>query len=610
MIDPQNRVPLYPGRVTMTPVGGQANTYDMERADQPTQEGTPLNRDTLRKLQADIRTYPIASGYSISAGDVVDVNEDGEIFDLVTESPNINVDIYGNTVKNGTAVASLNKEKSIVFTSFGMNDNGTVFLVDNKKLERLDGTSVESQLVSNHSVSRLTDTTFALGYTYNSAYYVRTGSIGSDGNITLSDKTLSNGNYGCMLAISEDLLFVAQTRNNILECVLFIVSATGDPGGAGSSPLSGYNANKISLALLPDDSSGNHRVCVCFTDAGDSNKGKAVIVTISNSYQITWGNVVTFDAGYINYLSCASKDNLILAAYSFNPVGYVIPITANGNTLTVGTRVQFYSQAYVLGISALSGKFLLAYASAASGNAVIISENGGVLTIGEQYQFNTGETENISVAAISNNQVVVVYKDVVNNSHCYATILSASGEKIAGSFVYNSTTAIALQSGTAGQSIEVIFSGTTYADFVSEGQIIDSDGVYGIGVLDGVLQVWSKDRPGKVFTGSYIGTGTSGSGNPNTLTFDFEPKAIFICGQRASWSTYLPSIGQLFNDGDSSEHVIGFTLGESSNASLSETLAPRVFYGHFSGNTVSWYGYDQYRQLNASGITYSYIAIS
>lgn len=45
----QDRIPLYPGRVTMTPVAGQANTFDMVRADDPTQEGTPLNKATFLK---------------------------------------------------------------------------------------------------------------------------------------------------------------------------------------------------------------------------------------------------------------------------------------------------------------------------------------------------------------------------------------------------------------------------------------------------------------------------------------------------------------------------------------------------------------------------------
>ena len=43
----QDRAPTYPGRVTLTPVDGQPNIYDMARADQPTQAGTPINKATL-----------------------------------------------------------------------------------------------------------------------------------------------------------------------------------------------------------------------------------------------------------------------------------------------------------------------------------------------------------------------------------------------------------------------------------------------------------------------------------------------------------------------------------------------------------------------------------
>lgn len=45
----KDRIPLYPGRVTLTPVSGQPNTFDLTRADQPTQEGTPLNKASLLK---------------------------------------------------------------------------------------------------------------------------------------------------------------------------------------------------------------------------------------------------------------------------------------------------------------------------------------------------------------------------------------------------------------------------------------------------------------------------------------------------------------------------------------------------------------------------------
>lgn len=44
-----DRVSLYPGRVKIEPVAGQAKLYDITRADQPTQEGTPLNKASLLK---------------------------------------------------------------------------------------------------------------------------------------------------------------------------------------------------------------------------------------------------------------------------------------------------------------------------------------------------------------------------------------------------------------------------------------------------------------------------------------------------------------------------------------------------------------------------------
>lgn len=49
-----DRVPTYPGRVTMTPVPGKANTYDMARADEPLVEGTPVNRALFESFAQNI----------------------------------------------------------------------------------------------------------------------------------------------------------------------------------------------------------------------------------------------------------------------------------------------------------------------------------------------------------------------------------------------------------------------------------------------------------------------------------------------------------------------------------------------------------------------------
>jgi len=43
----KDRTPKYPGRVQLTPVEGAENTFDLVRADEPVEEGTPLNKKTL-----------------------------------------------------------------------------------------------------------------------------------------------------------------------------------------------------------------------------------------------------------------------------------------------------------------------------------------------------------------------------------------------------------------------------------------------------------------------------------------------------------------------------------------------------------------------------------
>lgn len=61
----QDRVSLYPGRVKLEPVAGQANTYDLTRADQPTQEGTPLNKETLLTDQTETELFGSAADRTV-----------------------------------------------------------------------------------------------------------------------------------------------------------------------------------------------------------------------------------------------------------------------------------------------------------------------------------------------------------------------------------------------------------------------------------------------------------------------------------------------------------------------------------------------------------------
>lgn len=51
MIEVIDRIPTHPGRVKLVPVNGQENTYDMVRADNPIEPGTPLNKALFDSMQ-------------------------------------------------------------------------------------------------------------------------------------------------------------------------------------------------------------------------------------------------------------------------------------------------------------------------------------------------------------------------------------------------------------------------------------------------------------------------------------------------------------------------------------------------------------------------------
>ena len=107
----------------------------------------------------------------------------------------------------------------------------------------------------------------------------------------------------------------------------------------------------------------------------------------------------------------------------------------------------------------------------------------------------------------------------------------------------------------------------------------------------------------KIATGSYVGTGTYGAGNPNTLTFDFAPKLVL---------SNMPLSPQA-NGGWGYGNIIwcpGITGYLVRNGGYNGNIAISV-----DGNTISWYGYNARNndgpdiQGNNSGGTYYYIAI-
>ncbi len=99
----------------------------------------------------------------------------------------------------------------------------------------------------------------------------------------------------------------------------------------------------------------------------------------------------------------------------------------------------------------------------------------------------------------------------------------------------------------------------------------------------------------QIATGSYVGTGTYGSSNPKSLTFDFEPKFVLIFGSGSGSSAAFAFLSFLSQTGSAVQI----------NSTVAGTLP-----ASWVGNTVTWYSTTSANlQMNETNVTYSYISL-
>lgn len=561
-------------------------------------------------------TYPIASGQSIQAGDVVDVVE-GKVQKSAMPVENVKTVFDNGAATLGTSVLRLSDNLNVVCYLY---QNGSTYwpcvhLIDDtgKVVGQTNRQVRENVHASNIMAARLSDTQFVVGFASSQNVFLSVGTVSGESINLGSRYTLMALQSGwncdiCIVPFSENQAFVVTCNgsNNYPSGSILSISGSTITKGAWTHPDGVGRPGVMSAARLPD-SDGKKRVCVCFNDVNDGNKGKAVIATIDSSNVVTWGSVVTIVPSDVNGTSCASVGSVIYVV--FHTIVYIL----NDNLSVLGQEkydTNTYSDTR-LTLTSFDNFAVGTYFGKNNTDAAVIRWDGEKVSISEPYSFSpVGYANYISTARISNDRMIVAYQSAGSGNYGTTTILTVSGNQIAGSFIDGSQDAIALKSGTAEQSIEVVYSGTVAADWVTEGQVISSPGVYGAGALDGVLQVWSKDRPvgTKIVTGSYIGTGTYGEGNPNSITFDFTPILFWVVKYRVEGTTYFSQ--------EMSESPMIYTPILSENytegGGFYDDAAASRSYAKVAdnGKTIIWYHKENAnKQLNSSGYAYYYLAI-
>lgn len=111
----------------------------------------------------------------------------------------------------------------------------------------------------------------------------------------------------------------------------------------------------------------------------------------------------------------------------------------------------------------------------------------------------------------------------------------------------------------------------------------------------------------KIETGSYMGTGTYGSSNPCSLTFDFSPILVYIVRKDISGNGYVDAMAKFYSICMDETYP-----GNSSNSNYYyQSVSANGGEAKLANNTLTWYASRAANQMNAldSSYEYRYVAI-
>lgn len=435
-----------------------------------------------------------------------------EVYREVTPQANVE-----NVLESGSVTDSfvMSARDNFNIVGFKRDYNVTLYIVDNngEKLKSSIFTAFSlTSAVSSCGIYKLSENEFVVYCICSTNLYAKIGTISGTSISFGSQYTVASSvsNSADIIALSDTIALAIYNSSGLKCKVLPISGTTITTSGAVYSLPNNTRASYISACKLPDEG-GNKRVCICFSDTGDGNKGKAVIATIDSSNAVTFGEVKTIVNSAItsidldtdgNNLLFNTSDSLVLADLDLNIL--------DTETSTSGAVQNVSPYTYVL--------------LGVDNNACVVTTNDGTIAKGAAYAVNGGANTNYpSLVATSENGVVAAYSDAGNSNYGTTTVLEVLGNQIAGSFIDNSKDAIALASGNGGDTIPVGFGGYCQCDGVTEGQEILSDGVSAFSPLDGWLMIaYAQEK--QCVTGEYTGYNVY----PFVIDVGFTPSFVFL----------------------------------------------------------------------------------
>ena len=353
-------------------------------------------------------------------------------------------------------------------------------------------------------------------------------------------------------------------------------------GSATQFEAGGITSSSPKNAIAYDSS--NSRVVIVYADAGDSGKGKAVVGTVSG-VSISFGTPVEFEAGNTLFEGVAfdSNTNKVLVCFSDNGDSNkgkcrVGTVDSSDNSISFGT-VKTFNNAATYQIFPVfdsnSNKIAIIYqdvGNSSYGTGIVATISGTDVSFGSETVFESASVSSIGATFdATNNKIVITYKDAGNSDYGTAVVGTISSTSI--SF---GTASVFETSNTRETSCAFVGSSKTVIGYVDQGDSYKNKAI--VATVSGT----------SISFGSIVELDGSTGGNNSNISVVYNTatsKAIIAYNDIANSS--LPTVITGTVSGTSISFANEKAIGSTAGLSLNSVYIPNgpivVKYGNSTG---------------------------
>ena len=196
-------------------------------------------------------------------------------------------------------------------------------------------------------------------------------------------------------------------NNSYGTAIVGIVNPSNNSISFGSEAV--FESAHTTFPVVTFDSS-NNKVLISYSDYGDSSKGKAIVGTVSNA-SISFGSAAEFEAGDVNHETLMSTfdsaNNKVVIAYKDvgdSNKGKAVVSTISGTSVSFGTPVEFTASDFSsssITFDSTSNKVILVYrdsGNSAYGTAKAGTVSGTAISFGNAIIYNSADSQRNSVS--------------------------------------------------------------------------------------------------------------------------------------------------------------------------------------------------------------------